>query len=509
MGTPINNHTNIAFVLVGGFGTRLKALFPETPKPLVSLGGVTFLTSLLSALKENGIKKVYLLTGYKGDDFHNYVSKNPVAGISIEISQENEPLGSAGAVGLAYQTILKNSNDLASVLVVNGDTWFEGELKEFINAPLDSDYRIMMSYKNPADRYGLVELDGKNQILAFKEKILNSSGWVHSGFAILSKALLQKLPQDKFCSLEKDFFPKFKGVGITGEGQFFDFGVPEDYLELNRDRWVQELTVKESETAKHLVKGLEELAPIEVGDERLIYDAKSDSLAPAINKSENQVVTSISKKDVNLLKDLNLKKINPTLLLPKVKGGPKRPALFLDRDGTLIDHIHYLRDPEMVSLIPGAGEVLRAHQKAGWKIIVVTNQSGVGRGLFNWEVYEKVHERMLELLKAQDVEVDWTFAASYFGSSQRWTGRAHKWLRKPFNGIAKLSEKVFNVDLANSVMVGDSHVDAGFAMMSGLKKVYWIGGNLEDLKKNPPEFKLNPKTEVEFVKSIAQVKIPN
>src|SRR4051794_2918542 len=71
-----------------------------------------------------------------------------------------------------------------------------------------------------------------------------------------------------------------------------------------------------------------------------------------------------------------------------------RPAVFLDRDGTLIEHVHYLDDPTRVRLLPGAGEALRRLEDSGFARVLVTNQSGVGRGLLTHDSVERIHDEL-------------------------------------------------------------------------------------------------------------------
>src|SRR5688500_6506778 len=83
-----------------------------------------------------------------------------------------------------------------------------------------------------------------------------------------------------------------------------------------------------------------------------------------------------------------------------------RPALFSDRDGTLIRDVHYLREPARVELVPGAVEFLRRFRDAGFALVVVTNQSDIARGLITAQDYEAVRARLDELLAAQGVALD-------------------------------------------------------------------------------------------------------
>src|ERR1700721_1720215 len=84
---------------------------------------------------------------------------------------------------------------------------------------------------------------------------------------------------------------------------------------------------------------------------------------------------------------------------------PKRFAL-LDRDGTLIKEKNYLRDPDQLELIPGAGAALKRLQGGGWGICLVTNQSGIARGYFDLEQLQRVHRRLAEELAQYDVVLD-------------------------------------------------------------------------------------------------------
>src|SRR5689334_12024585 len=74
------------------------------------------------------------------------------------------------------------------------------------------------------------------------------------------------------------------------------------------------------------------------------------------------------------------------------------PAIFLDRDGTLMEEVEYCRDPELVCLFPGVRDCLLLLKQAGYKCVIVTNQSGIGRGWISLEEYHEVHERLMELL---------------------------------------------------------------------------------------------------------------
>ena len=88
------------------------------------------------------------------------------------------------------------------------------------------------------------------------------------------------------------------------------------------------------------------------------------------------------------------------------------PAVFLDRDGTMIVEQHYLRDPELVQIFPGASSALKSLQDHGFLLLIVTNQSGIGRGYFSVEEMHRVHERLLR-------ELGETMCASNISTTRR------------------------------------------------------------------------------------------
>jgi len=132
-----------------------------------------------------------------------------------------------------------------------------------------------------------------------------------------------------------------------------------------------------------------------------------------------------------------------------------KPALFVDRDGTLIKDKDYLADPDQIEFIDGSLEALRLARDAGMKLVVVSNQSGVARGYFNIETVEKVNQRMLELLAAENIELDGIYYCPHHpkGKVVDYTCRCD--CRKPQQGMIEEAARQLNVDLRRSAMVGD------------------------------------------------------
>jgi len=134
-----------------------------------------------------------------------------------------------------------------------------------------------------------------------------------------------------------------------------------------------------------------------------------------------------------------------------------RRALFLDRDGTLITDVGYPRDPDQVEIIAGAIEALRVLQR-DWALVVISNQSGIGRGLITEAEARAVHERFLAQFAAAGV----AFAGSYYCPH---APDAACRCRKPAPGLLHDAARDLDLDLAASVMIGDkpSDLEAGRA----------------------------------------------
>ena len=144
---------------------------------------------------------------------------------------------------------------------------------------------------------------------------------------------------------------------------------------------------------------------------------------------------------------------------PQKTPARSRPAVFLDRDGTIIEHVHYLADPKQVILLPGAAEALRRLHESGFACVVVTNQSGVGRGMYSLDRLAAVHDEMIRLLDAEGVVLDGIYFCPEAPKFDDPTLVDHP-DRKPGPGMLKKAASDLSLDLAASWMVGDMISDA-------------------------------------------------
>ncbi len=153
-------------------------------------------------------------------------------------------------------------------------------------------------------------------------------------------------------------------------------------------------------------------------------------------------------------------------LLVRTEGRRGRPAVFLDRDGVLLDLVPYLRDPGRVCLAPGAGAALRRLSAADLPFVVVTNQSAVARGMLDRAGLFRVHLQMLRLLETEGVR---PVGIEFCPHHPQHGGPCD--CRKPSPGMLRRAAHRFNLDLACSVMVGDSHSDLEAGRRAGCRVI--------------------------------------
>lgn len=135
-----------------------------------------------------------------------------------------------------------------------------------------------------------------------------------------------------------------------------------------------------------------------------------------------------------------------------------RPAVFLDRDGTIIEHVHYLADPAHLALIPGATGVIRRLREAGFACVVVTNQSAIERGILTVDRLGTIHDTLTEMLAAEGAVLDGIYYCPVAPKERNQRIIEHL-DRKPGPGMLQKAARDLSLDLARSWMIGDSLSD--------------------------------------------------
>jgi D-glycero-D-manno-heptose 1,7-bisphosphate phosphatase len=145
----------------------------------------------------------------------------------------------------------------------------------------------------------------------------------------------------------------------------------------------------------------------------------------------------------------------------------KKRAVFLDRDGTLNVDVGYPRDFAQITLFPWSAEAVRRINVAGFVAVVVTNQSGVGRGFFSEEELQTLHRRMVEALAADGARLDAVYYCPQYDYAAEPRYRGGCACRKPTPGMAEQASRDFGLDLAASYMIGDKIEDVQLGLAFG------------------------------------------
>ncbi|HAG80752.1 MAG TPA: HAD family hydrolase [Cyanobacteria bacterium UBA12227] len=146
-----------------------------------------------------------------------------------------------------------------------------------------------------------------------------------------------------------------------------------------------------------------------------------------------------------------------------------KPALFLDRDGVVIDYIPYLSKPEQIKIPDGAGEALKQWQDAGYRLILITNQSGVERGYFTLNELEAVHRRIINEYQKFGVDFHDILTCPHHPSKGCQC-------RKPSPYLILEASKKYRISIYQSFLIGDSASDLECAIRSGCQPVLLLTG---------------------------------
>ena len=158
----------------------------------------------------------------------------------------------------------------------------------------------------------------------------------------------------------------------------------------------------------------------------------------------------------------------------------KRRALFLDRDGTVIRNRPYLDTPSGVRLLPNAVRGLKAWIRAGYLPIVVTNQSGIARGLFTRRRLDEIHRRLIALLRDRGVELAGIYVCPHHPEGKISRYAKNCGCRKPKPGLLRRAARERRIDLRASVTVGDSVTDVAAGRAAGTRTIL-LGVDAKDL----------------------------
>jgi D-glycero-D-manno-heptose 1,7-bisphosphate phosphatase len=156
------------------------------------------------------------------------------------------------------------------------------------------------------------------------------------------------------------------------------------------------------------------------------------------------------------------------------------PALFLDRDGTINVDTGYPSDPAVIVLRDQIVPVIRAANRSGLPVVVVTNQSGIARGFFGWADFAAVNSRVLDLLAERECCVDMVVACAYHEAGSGVLGEVDHPMRKPNPGMLLRAAEILALDLQKSLMVGDKPSDIEAGRGARLTRLFLVGDEAQD-----------------------------
>lgn len=216
-----------AIVLAGGFGTRLKQVVPDLPKPMAPVAGRPFLEILLTSLARKGFSRVVLSLGYMAEKVVSHFGDR-FAGMELVYEIEKTPLGTGGAV---RQALARCKAD--HVFVFNGDTFLDIEAAD-VEAHWQTCHAPIIVAREVPDtaRYGCLDT-AHGRVLGLAEKGVAGPGLINAGCYVLPSDILDGFALGEAFSLEADFLAKTAGKQrfdlFVTNGHFIDIGVPEDY----------------------------------------------------------------------------------------------------------------------------------------------------------------------------------------------------------------------------------------------------------------------------------------
>ncbi len=392
-----------AVILAGGLGTRLRPVIGDRPKVLAPVSGRPFLAYLLDQLATAGMRKVVLCTGHLGEQIRATFGDS-YGGLELRYSHENKPLDTAGALRLALPLL-----DTDPVLVMNGDSYCQVSLDAFLrwHDERQALASLLLTYVDDTGRYGRVVVDEEGAVRSFEEKSSSGNpGFINAGIYLLSQEVLKSIPAHRAVSLEHEVFPSWIGRGLygyTGGGVFLDIGTPESYAAAQRF----------------------------FDDRRPFGSAQGRRLT-----ADGSPRSAVGGREAI--------------------GGPRSAVsgrlVILDRDGTINVEKYYLSDPDEVELLPNAAAGIRRMQELGLKVVVATNQSAIGRGYFDGDALERIHERLLSLLAAEGATVDGIYICPHHPDEDCTC-------RKPRPGLLEQAARDFQADLTQAFVIGDKAID--------------------------------------------------
>lgn len=399
-------------IMAGGRGTRLDMFTSDVPKPLVKIEGIPSLQRELEVLREQGFDDIIITVSYLADKIIDFFGDGSRFGVNIEYYIEEKPMGNAGAL---FKIKDKLSCDF---LLLNADIVFNVDLNRLIKFHQNAGAAatILTHPNNHPYDSGLIVSDSKGCVLEWISKEEYRPKWyknrVNAGIHVLNSRIFEEL--NTYYSRNKDV--------IT--------------FKVDLDREV--------------------LKPLCHLRELYCYDSPEYVKDMGTLDRYNEVSEDIRQGLVN---SKSLKS--------------KQKAIFLDRDGTINKYKGFITDINQFELIPNVADAIKRINKAGYLVIVITNQPVIARGEISEDELRNIHNKMETLLGEEGAYIDGLYYCphhpdiGYEGEIKELKIDCD--CRKPKPGMLFDAANDFNIDLSQSWMIGDSKNDICAGISAGCK----------------------------------------
>jgi mannose-1-phosphate guanylyltransferase len=233
----------VGILLVGGFGTRLKPLTSESPKPMLPVAGLPVTEHQLLAAKRAGIHTLVLATSYLSEVFTPYFGDGSKWGMKILYAVEKEPLGTGGAIRNAAEMLDIESLGNEPIVIFNGDVLSRHSIADQIkyHQAKSADATLHLIEVEDARAFGCVPTDESGRVTAFLEKMDNPvTNSINAGCYVFHPSVLARIPMGKVVSIERETFPALVAsgrpvYGYKEQAYWLDVGTPAALFKGSRD----------------------------------------------------------------------------------------------------------------------------------------------------------------------------------------------------------------------------------------------------------------------------------
>ena len=393
-------------IMAGGRGTRISELFPDIPKPLIPIDGVPVLEREIYSLRDQGFTSIILTLSYRATQIKEYFGNGKRIGVKIQYFVEEAPLGNAGA-------LFKLRDQLSCpFLLLNADAIFDVDFNRFVDFHKQNGGLVTLFTHPNSHPYdsGVIIADKSGTVRQWLTKEDKRPQWyrnrVNAGLHVINPAALDITGIDANC------------VGSAGEN-----GKP---IKVDLDRQI--------------------LKPLAGTGKMFCYDSP-------------EYVKDMGTPDryEAVCQDYKAGRVSAKNLKNKQR------AIFLDRDGTINKYVGFLRNIDEFELIDGAAEAIRMINASSYLAIIVTNQPVIARGELSFSELKEIHNKMETLLGAEGAYLDGIYFCPHH-SHKGYEGELPELkincnCRKPKPGMFLEAARNFNIDLAQSWMIGDGEND--------------------------------------------------